>query len=182
MKLSKSVASAGAVVAALSILVAGASGCGASCDVSDNTPEVFTGGVANAGEYASSSRLGPFLHFPGGKEYQLVHHLGFAPNIVNIDLAFTADDERMAASAGNSTEKRCVDEHIIWVKNDTCTEFWILVTASGRSPTPVARCNGDNVELDVDAGVVADEATTGESGTDESAGDGEAPDAGGPDI
>jgi len=169
------------VVAALCVLVAGASGCGASCDTSDNTPEIYYDGVAKDGEYASSSRLGPFLHFPGGKEYQLVHHLGFAPNRVDIDLAFTVDDERMAASAGNSTEKRCVDEQIIWVKNDTCTEFWILVTAGSPSPTPVPRCNGDNVY--VDAGVTPEEVTIDESSTAEaSSNDGEAPDAGGPDL
>ena len=181
-KLSKSVAAAGAVVASLSILVVGASGCGASCDTSDNTPEVFTGGLAKDDVYASSSSLGPLLHFPGGKEFQLVHHLGFTPADVNV--YFSIDIDRYAPCAGNSCEIRCIDDQIVWVKNDTCTEFWIYVTASGPSPIPVARCNGDNVyiDADVDAGVVLDEATTGESGTEESSSDSEAPDAGGSDI
>jgi hypothetical protein len=128
--------------------LANATGCTSSCDISDegNPPEIFTGGGVRGDEYASSSSLGPLLYFPGGKQYQLVHHLGFTPNDIFFDIAFSANNSAMAGCAGNSCEKRCVDDQIIWVKNDTCTEFWLLVRASGPSPFPVPRCNGDEVD------------------------------------
>jgi hypothetical protein len=180
-KWSRSVAAAGAVVASLSILVAGASGCSPSCDISDDvTPQIYDDGLANDGVYSSSSSLGPFLHFPGGMQIQLVHHLGFTPAHVNVFFGFTEFDERYAPCAGNSCEIRCMDEQIVWVKNDTCTEFWIRVTASDPDPNPVPRCDGDNVVVDAGA---PDGATTEEPSAEEaSSGDGEAPDAGGSDM
>jgi hypothetical protein len=127
-----------------------AGGCGGTCDISDegNPPEIFAGGAVSATgmDYASSSPLGPFLYFPGGKQYQLVHHLGFTPNTPIIYFSFAANDDRVSPCSGNSCEILCFDDQVIWVKNDTCTEFWIRVAASGSSPQSVPRCRGDNID------------------------------------
>lgn len=183
-KRSKSGAPAGAVVASLAMLVAGTNGCSPSCDISDDvTPKVFYDGLAKDGVYASSSSQGPLLHFPGGEQIQLVHHLGFTPATASVYFAFTQFDERFAPCAGNSCEIRCMDDQIIWVKNDTCTEFWIFVTASDPSPFPVARCNEDNVVVDAGDGATMEEGSAEEASAEEAgSGDGEAPDGGGPDI
>jgi hypothetical protein len=133
------------VLIALALALALASGgCGGTCDISDegNSPEVFAGGATAKGSYASSPRLGPMLHFPGGKQYQLLHQLGHMPLEPTVFFAFNATDDRVSPCAGNSCVIRCWDDQMIWVKNDTCTEFWILVTASGENPYPVARCQG----------------------------------------
>jgi hypothetical protein len=143
-------ACASGVVAAALSAVACVSGCGATCDISDegNPPEVFTGGAVLDDSYASSPSQRNLLHFPGGKQYQLVHHLGFTPLQIDIRFAFDPNDDRSSPCSGNSCEIRCADDQIIWVKNDTCTEFWIRVVASDPDPYPLARCTGD----DVDAG------------------------------
>ena len=144
------------MVALAALALTGSAGCGASCDISDegNPPEIFAGGaVSDRGDYASSSSQGPLLWFPGGKQYQLVHHLGFTPLKPEVYFGFAQNENRVAPCAGNSCEIRCWDDQIIWVKNDTCTDFWIVVVANGKSPYPIARCDGDNV----DAGAPATE-------------------------
>src|SRR4051794_29356556 len=104
-------------------------GCGAACDTSDeaNPPDRYTAGTATTDAYESSSWKAGFLPFPGGKQYQLVHHLGFTPAQVEIFLAFDSDGERVAPCAGNSCIIRCVDDEMIWIENDTCADFWVRV-------------------------------------------------------
>jgi hypothetical protein len=139
---------ASSLLALGAVALSGAAGCGATCDISDegNPPEIFTGGAVLGDSYASSPMGGPLLHFPGGKQYQLVHHLGFTPSPPSIYFAFAQFDDRSSPCAGNSCEVRCVDDQIIWIKNDTCTEFWVVVNTTSRSPYPVPRCTDDNID------------------------------------
>src|SRR6185503_20363784 len=110
-------------------------GCGAACDTGDegNPPERYAGGTATGEVYESSSWKSGFLPFSGGKQYQLEHHLGFTPANVDIFIGFSADGERVAPCAGNSCVIRCVDDQMIWIKNDTCADFWVRVAAQGKS-------------------------------------------------
>jgi hypothetical protein len=110
-------------------------GCGGACDTADeaNLPERYGGGQATADGYESSSWKWGLLPFPGGKQYQLEHHLGFTPLSVEIYIGFGPDGERVAPCAGNSCLIRCVNDEFIWIKNDTCTDFWVRVTASQES-------------------------------------------------
>jgi hypothetical protein len=141
-------------------------GCGAACDTSDenNAPERYTGGAVAYGGYESSPWRSGLLPFPGGKQYQLDHHLGFTPSWVGIDLAFGPDGERVAPCSGNSCLIRCVDDQIIWIKNDTCADFWVRVVSAGRSFEGLgASCTGGS--LDAGSGADAAEAATPESST-----------------
>jgi hypothetical protein len=110
-------------------------GCGAACDTSDdaNPPSRFTAGTVTNDGYESSSWKAAFLPFPGGKQYQLDHHLGFTPAQVEIFFAFDPNGDRAAPCAGNSCILRCVDDEMIWIENDTCADFWVRITASGKS-------------------------------------------------
>jgi len=110
-------------------------GCGAACDTADdgNLPEHYTGGTATNGVYESSSWTSGLLPFPGGKQYQLDHHLGFSPADLGIFIAFGPDGEPLSLCAGNSCLVRCVDDQMIWIKNDTCADFWVRVVAQGKS-------------------------------------------------
>jgi hypothetical protein len=110
-------------------------GCGAACDTSDdaNSPERYRGGQATATGYESSSWKAGLLPFPGGKQYQLEHHLGFTPSLVEVYIGFGPDGERVSLCAGNSCLVRCVDDQLIWIKNDTCADFWVRVATTGRS-------------------------------------------------
>ena len=136
---------------ALALLALGASGvlgCGAACDTSDdgNVPERYTEGKTTGVVYESSLLKSGLLPFPGGKQYQLIHHLGFTPAFVGVYLSFAPSDDDLAPCAGNSCIVRCMDDEMIWIKNDTCAEFWVRVVAVERSNESRYRlCTDKNV-------------------------------------
>ena len=88
-----------------------------------------------------------------------MHGLGHEPLDVHVYLAFSAagvgDGEQtdtMAPSAGNSSEIELVNDEIIRIKNDTCSEFWVRVTASGRAPDGDAGASTDAAVADTTSG------------------------------
>jgi len=124
-------------------------GCGGACDTADdaNPAERYTGGQVTASVYESSSWKAGLLPFPGGKQYQLEHHLGFTPASVDVYIGFGPDGERVSRCAGNSCIVRCVDDQLIWIKNDTCADFWVRVATAGRSfESRGAACTGGSLE------------------------------------
>ena len=121
----------------------GALGCSPSCDTSDgeNVPTVYEGGTAVNGFYFSTSAHGPLLEFPGGKRYDLYHHLGFEPIQVQLFWSLkeagigwdvqTDDKSNLSPAAGNSALIQLKNDQYIRVKNDSCVEYWLLVVAAG---------------------------------------------------
>jgi hypothetical protein len=130
-----------------------------SCDrtLADNPPVAYTGGVVANGVYMSSPWDGEMLDFPGGARYDLVvHGLGAAPHGVELFLSFdefgTRGGGAVAPAAGNQaevvgvvpcasvcdagdpaacTERLCQPgDWVVQVANDSCVEYWLLVTAS----------------------------------------------------
>ena len=145
----------------------GVAGCGDPCNASVGAPEVYAAGTVHcegAGigcVYETSGWHGPLLHFPGGKRYELLHHLGHEPAEVTLMIAFSGEGtavsepgNALAPSAGNSAELVRIDDKVIVIQNSTCAEFWVRVTASGTSATPAA----------TDAGVDAAAADAGTGG------------------
>ncbi|MBK7585252.1 MAG: hypothetical protein IPI67_34320 [Myxococcales bacterium] len=122
--------------------------CSAPCETADTSPVRYKqGSVSPDGTtYASSPWEGPYLHFPGGRRYQLEHGLGVTPPAVFTYLAF---DERplpngnTAESAGNQVVIERVDDQIIQVRNDTCAEFWLRVVAMAGPSAGPADAGGD---------------------------------------
>jgi hypothetical protein len=121
---------------------AGAIGCGATCDTSDegNVPSAHEDGTTVNGYYFSSESHGRLLHFPGGRRYDIYHHLGFEPILVQLYWSFAevgvgttdqTDRSTLSAAAGNSAEIQLKNDRYIRVKNDSCAEYWLLVVASG---------------------------------------------------
>jgi hypothetical protein len=117
--------------------VAGGSACGPSCDTSsqNNPEETYSGGTVTAGVYSSSPWQSGYLPFPGGKRYAFEHRLGAVPAEVNVYFAFDASPSEESPCAGN-TCVFAVDGAFIHLRNDTCAEFWVRVTASGRLGAP----------------------------------------------
>ncbi len=124
------------VALSAAVLAIACSGCGGACDTSDdaNPPTRYAGGTATGDIYESSPWKSGLLPFSGGKQYELEHHLGFTPAVVQIYIAFGSDGERVATCAGNSCLTRAVDDQVVWIKNDTCADFWVRVVAFGREP------------------------------------------------
>ncbi|MCC6904167.1 MAG: hypothetical protein IT377_34685 [Polyangiaceae bacterium] len=108
--------------------------CSAPCETADSDPVRFEGGAltADGATYSTSPWDGPYLHFPAGRRFQIEHQLGVTPPVV---LTYVAFDEHPFAgsnaseSAGNQTVIERVDDEIVQVRNDTCSEFWLRVVA-----------------------------------------------------
>ena len=113
------------------------------CDIRDEThpPTVYEDGITRNGFYATTSSHGDLLYFPGGKRYDLVHHLGFEPMMLQLFWSFkeggigtyvqTDDKGSLSPGAGNSALIQLKNDQFIRVKNDSCVEYWLLVTAAG---------------------------------------------------
>ena len=122
---------------------AGSFACSPACDTSDeaNSPTVHEGGTTVNGFYSSSSAHGPLLPFPGGKRYDVYHHLGFEPIQVQLYWSFaeagigsdvqTLDKSTLTPAAGNSALIQLKNDQYVRVKNDSCVDYWLLVVASG---------------------------------------------------
>jgi len=128
------------------VLALGVAGCETfqprTCDPSagGNPSITYTGGTAQGGIYMSSSWDGELLYFPGGMHYSLVHGLGSTPSWVQSWLSFhqfgTSDGGSLAQASGNQVELVKVDADIVEVANDSCVDYWLLVTAGVGSTSP----------------------------------------------
>jgi hypothetical protein len=131
------------------LAAAGSAGCETfgkqPCDTSvEGNPVVtYTGGTMANGVYMTSSWTGPFLYWPGGQHYKLDHGLGTTPSWIQAYLSFEESGVdggvdaggSLAPAAGNDAEIVGVDDTAIYVANDTCSAFWLLVVAgTGAAP------------------------------------------------
>jgi hypothetical protein len=60
-----------------------------------------------------------------------VHHLGFTPEIRQSFVSFAAENSDQSENAGNQGEWLCVDDDEFVIRNNTCQDFYILVSAYG---------------------------------------------------
>jgi hypothetical protein len=121
-------------VAAIALLTS--IGCvGSRCDREGQAPQRFEGGRTNSdGSFYESSGLeGPFLFFPSGRTYHLVHGLSEAPAEFNVFLSFAEHPLEtgagIAPSAGNQSIIEDVNDQYIELRNDTCAEVFVRLTA-----------------------------------------------------
>ena len=114
-----------------------------TCDRSaEGNPTIrYTEGEAKDGVYMSSPWEGELLYFPGGTHYALEHKLGVEPRWITSYLAFDRDGTKasgLAQAAGNQVIVADVNASTVTVVNDSCADYWLLVTAgSGAPPAPM---------------------------------------------
>ncbi|MEI9936716.1 MAG: hypothetical protein WDO69_05785 [Pseudomonadota bacterium] len=78
--------------------------------------------------------LPPYTYFPANRT--VVFHVGLIdiPTDINIYLSFSPErDATVAPSAGNQSLIRRFNKEEIVLRNDTCSEFWVYLTASASS-------------------------------------------------
>jgi len=130
---------------ACAVFAVGALGCGRggplTCDrTEEGNPTIrYTEGTAVNGVYMSSPWEGELLYFPGGTHYSLEHKLGKAPRWVTSYLSFDRDgtkDSNLAQSAGNQVVILDVNDTAIKLANDSCVDYWLLVTAGSGAEAP----------------------------------------------
>lgn len=113
----------------------------------------FTAGTTNeAGTFYETGPIqGPYLHFPSGRVFEFEHGLRGAPDVLNTYVSFDAaalleQDKNVAESAGNQAVIECVDDQLVRLRNDTCAEFYVRLTAEVNfdQPRPPPRpCRDD---------------------------------------
>lgn len=128
-----------ALLAGLACAAAGCSALSGACDRSDdgNPPDPYYDGSTADGFYMSSDWTGSLLPFTGGKRYAFHHDLGCTPAMVNCYVSFSAEgieNGSIAHPAGNMCVIQDINDGFILVKNDTCAEMYVMVTAAGCVP------------------------------------------------
>jgi hypothetical protein len=114
----------------LALVLGGACvGCNTStCDrAADTVP--FYGGTVRGNSYESSPWDSGYQHLPPARTIRFFHGLKTEPSGVEINLAFDDHGFALAPSAGNSGIIEYVDVCEIDVKNDTCSDFYVRLTA-----------------------------------------------------
>ncbi len=108
--------------------------CSSTCNRGQGDTLDFTGGITAGDEYQSSPRGGPYLEFPSGRRYRLVHGLTNppTPGTIEIRLGFEPSGN-LADTAGNQAILDSVDAESIVIENDTCADFFLYVYARGSA-------------------------------------------------
>jgi hypothetical protein len=113
-----------------------------SCDrdPEDNPPTDYRGGSAEGGIYMSSDWDGELVQFQGGAQIRFFHGLGAEPRSWAAYVSFEryGADGSMAPAAGNQAELVAIDDQSLTLRNSSCADYFLLVTATahvGESPT-----------------------------------------------
>jgi hypothetical protein len=112
------------------LLFAGACvGCNTStCDRAADTVS-FSDGIVRGNSYESSPWDSGYQYFPPARTIRFFHGLNTEPSGVEVNLAFDDHGFGLAPTAGNSGIFEKVDACEIDLKNDTCSEFYVRLTA-----------------------------------------------------
>ena len=115
------------------------------CDMAagDNPMTPFDGGSTANGVYTSSPWDRRLVYFPGGMQISFAHGLGVMPTAIQLYVAFSEDGiatpPGVAQAAGNQAVLiQPTNEQFITVTNQTCTDYWLIVTAEAGGTAPPA--------------------------------------------
>lgn len=99
----------------------------------DNPPVPYRGGTVENGIYQTSPWDRDLIYFPGGMQVRLEHGLGEIPRSWTAYLSFQPNGTQaggsLAPATGNQVELVDMDAQAITVRNSTCAEYYLLVTA-----------------------------------------------------
>jgi hypothetical protein len=124
---------------AVALLVPCLTACGSSCPrESEDTARRYEKGTTSpdATFYETNAWDMPFVDFPAGRRWALVHGLRETPIEIKSYLAFKSKPLPeggkgfAAESAGNQVLIEGVDEESVRVRNDTCEHFYLRLVAS----------------------------------------------------
>jgi hypothetical protein len=129
---------------AVALLVPVVTACGESCPrEAEDTARRYEKGTTSADGtvYETNAWDLPFVDFPAGRRWALVHGLRETPVEVRSYLGFKQNPLPkggkgfVAESAGNQVLIEGVDEESVRVRNDTCEHFYLRLVAS-TVPSP----------------------------------------------
>jgi hypothetical protein len=119
-------------------------GCNTSCGEDDQRPIVYSDGLTETNRsgrvYMTSPWEGTWLHFPSHRRFLLQHRLGTRSYAPHAYLSFVAhpgasDSDKFSEAAGNEAVFEALEEDAVQVKNDTCSDFYLLVRIEADAPS-----------------------------------------------
>lgn len=81
--------------------------------------------------YQSAPPWGPRNPFPAKTNVHFVHQLGFVPELRESFVSFVSESSGDSENAGNQGEWLCIDDEEFVLRNNTCQDFYIVVSATG---------------------------------------------------
>jgi hypothetical protein len=127
-----------ALAFSLSVAPAGCDVLRGSCgdDLRDEAPAVFTQGTTTDGTYQSTGwDPQALIDFPPGMEIRFVHNLGAVPVSWNAYIATAREGNGSEiVLATGEVELTEIDAEAITVRNGTCADLLLLLTASAPQP------------------------------------------------
>jgi hypothetical protein len=132
-------------LAAAALVASVAAGCQPDCG--DKQTIRYEHGMTSEDRtaYWTTPPTGPLLHFPPQRIYLLVHGLRADPTHVDINLSFLESGEKqtLSPSSGNQSLWHTREKGIIWLKNDSCAEFYVHAFASTDLPPDPSDAGSD---------------------------------------
>ncbi len=125
---------AGVAAAALSLLGCDVLTGGCGDDLNEDPPARYTEGTTENGHYVSSSwDVESLLDFPPGQAIRFEHGLGEPPSSWQAYIATARDGDgaEIVLSTGE-VELVSIDATALTVRNGTCADLYLLVTAESR--------------------------------------------------
>ncbi|MBN1610384.1 MAG: hypothetical protein JW940_27395 [Polyangiaceae bacterium] len=119
-------------------------GCNTSCGQDDQEPILYSDGItettASGRVFMTSPWDGTWLHFPSHRRFLLEHRLGTRSYAPHAYLSFAEhpgakDGGKFSEAAGNEVVFESLDEDALQVKNDTCSDFYLLVRIEADAPS-----------------------------------------------
>jgi hypothetical protein len=121
-------------------------GCAQDCETTSSASVAYKGGTVDATGtvYETGAWDAPWLHFPPGRRFVLEHDLGTQPYVVNTYLSFSENpltsSNNASESAGNQAVIEAVTDTFVRIRNDSCADFYLRLTAAA---TPHADAGAD---------------------------------------
>ena len=100
-------------------------------------------GNTEAGFYLSAPWSGPRDHFPAKTLVHFEHQLGATPEDVSSFVSFSRTGSDFSENTGNQGRFKCVDDHEIVIKNDTCEDTFYIIVSAQASGNFHADCDCD---------------------------------------
>ena len=129
----------------LCLFASALSACDTSCADEGQTPILYSDGFVEEAEggrvYMTTPYDGTWLHFPSQRRFRLTHNLGTRSYTFSTYVSFhptplpeDGDIHGLTEAAGNEVVFEALTEQYVQVRNDTCSEFYLLVRLVAGSP------------------------------------------------
>jgi hypothetical protein len=111
-------------------------GCNTRCAEDDQEPILYSDGLTETSPsgrvFMTSPWDGTWLHFPSHRRFLLEHRLGTRSYTPHAYLSYVSDpgakdSGKFSEAAGNEVVFESLDEDAVEVKNDTCSDLYLLV-------------------------------------------------------